>query len=181
MKKVLVKIFVHWKQKVQVNLFWSCNFHSLTSKILTVTILIHVMNQKSWLHSIRLIFMKITACPFIYCHNFLSFMMDIVNRSARWFSMSKIESSEHWSCTQIGLVNKLILKFMKWKFWLSDNVCLSITNKNILNNFQIRIFVLLSCFIRIANKHKAIFLSLPHCCHCDLKILYTILQSHLLL
>lgn len=39
---------------------------------------------------------------------------------------------------------------------------------------------MLFCFVRIANKHKTILFSLPHSCHSNLKVLYTILYSHLL-
>ena len=125
--------------------------------------------------------MKVTTCPLVHCHDLFSFILNEKNWSFCWFSLPEIKCTEHWCCTQIGLINKLILKLIKWKFCLSDGICLSITNEDILDDSKLFTFMMLICFIWIANKHETVFFRLPHCQHSYLEIVNIILQSHLLL
>lgn len=94
-EKILIEIVVDFKQEMKVHLFWGCYFRCLTNKLIAVTILIYIVDQKPRLHSCRLILVKVTTCPFIHCHNFFSLIVDKVNWSDCHFSPLEIKSTEH--------------------------------------------------------------------------------------
>ena len=161
LKKIIIKIFVYMQQKVQSYLLWIQNFLNPYWKLIHVSIFVLPFNNSWRIKTRNVIFSSVSTLPLVPSHNFLRFVINIVNRSIFDFSILKIKCPEHAYGSQTEIVNQVIVVLLlKEKVCLPHCTCINIKDKVVVN-YSLLIHSLVLCFVRNSYQTEVVPSSLP--------------------